>query len=1776
MLLFARSEPVVRDAFGGGHRGMSLAVRARMRTSLWAPSRSITLVLLSALSVVATAQEASADPCNTQQCGYQLITYGPYVYPGYHGSCLDYPGHFELGAYRQSFSCDGEPLSAQVHVGSSCFLPWMDPADYGFPQEGISSSSCDSAICQQPPTCEEDPGTLICDGIGDDVACGDDEHACKQNDSDPYPARFSTGHVELEPLVAFDATPDGIEGLRFDYVLRYETGAGYLPAHGTGNALPAIRYTAEDTHFTGLGFADNYSDRILERGGQYVWVSSRSIVYFHPEANGVYRSRGGKFLLSDLGAGASPRFRVDVASQEAENTRWFFTPMTIGSGETIHVLSRKTARSSPSGGGGYSLDVQRASDGRIHKVVDSLGRELRFSHELFNGFYRVSSVSFAPSATAPATRVVSLDVDLDGRLSLVEMGQQYRRYRYDDTQVEGCATCAALVTEVIGNALPGPVQFVGPARPHEQVLEGHVYDISEAGPRVVHTYGPTREYHYVRTAEGVRQLDLHQPEMNEGAIVTCETGCGESAACYSTDEGGDDNCYVASEFVVDPELDLVTTIRRPGGASGPATSTQGHSPGRAPTVFTDPDGVRTTYAYNENGDVACMVRNDDDESAADDPENPAASCAAPASGDGQVSITLYEPGSITRSRPSLLASGDTTTVELFDDRGRRTDVSVTGATEDIDGAVEVEEHLTHFDYDSLGRQIRVDGPLPDPEYDVEERTYWSAPGTLDHGRLRSVTRYLTPEQGFTTKYGDYDVNGVPRTIRTESSVTTLSTTDGLTWTQTVTGADGTTQVSTLVLNPDGTRRAEVDADGWCTTTDYRADDVILAAPTRIRRSHTLDGDCGVVPIDPQVGDVEVRTYAYGEPDRPLGVELLHDGQSTGGAGAPTYDDARHMVSTPEGATLTYDQTTAVGLAQPGGPADGSIAIGQGFDVLGRLATTDRALGDGGIQRTTFEYASPYHALPSRVVRGAATSDGSETVYVYDDFGRLLETQVPEQGTTRFAYDAASRMIASRAGVGTRDESTTSYRYDALGRLTYVDQDADGAVGCGDAADGTPVGDVEYVYDACTGPLPEGADCSNGGERLVMTRSISHCEGGAEHADAHWYGYDGLGRLATATQGVVVGGSAQDPITTWTTWSPGGRLLRVDLSLHKALSTALDYDGSFQLRGLSAGSGSAIVTESTWLPTGAVSGYTTGAQVPVEAIHGSTSAPVRFDADHDEALRLTGQRFHATAPGADVTLFHEELNYGPGGLLTDRRDGLADKQSRHYRYDAVQRLVCELVGTSDEGECVPGSSAAVAVHGYFDGDDAWSPANARSFSYLAGATSDEPLYDAYAYENGSATPLSIGSSENSFRLEHDARGRRTSDWVEGQPETYRQYTYLPNGQIGRIDGAFEHGAVVVRYGADGLPIHVEDDERRIDLVYSAGGRLIGARLEDRAGVSRWGYHYLGGRLVAATRVSDPPLGHYPAPPIVDRFWFISDERGLVRKVIDERGETVWGAIWDANGARRVVEDSRDVWVPFGLAGQIVLDGTGLSGPPLALNHMRVYDPRTGAFLTPDALDVTMRQEPEAYVAARANPVSFADPSGNDTHRNGNWIDPPTPFTGCSWQNVHALITAHVQAVLTMGQCTTGSCRSEQFRRAILEELTRSDLVYECARYSGEFDGAHYIFDRGVLVWRVFHRGQWIEVRETEAQTSPIHPHTLIGPKALHHSCLSAVLAHEATHPALHAGGVRWLEAQTPGGLFARVSQRWTGSMPDNEQAWEEDEIDAVIRACYNRDCKQELR
>jgi len=437
---------------------------------------------------------------------------------------------------------------------------------------------------------------------------------------------------------------------------------------------------------------------------------------------------------------------------------------------------------------------------------------------------------------------------------------------------------------------------------------------------------------------------------------------------------------------------------------------------------------------------------------------------------GHVTSTSYDllsrPLTVTQNySPTAPASADTNvaTGTRYDALGR------------VSETVDPLGYVAHTAYDGLGRTVAVTqnyapGGPSNADTNVTARTAYDAAG-----EVLSTTDAL----GRPTLY-DYDGLGQ-----------TLDTTDpaGLI-THTVSDATGAVRWS---LRP-GNRLTVRAVDGLGRVVGTTQNDA-PGAPATAADANLTTGtvyDAAGRPV--QTTDVanRVTQTGYDLRDAPLSVTRHYV------AGAPATADTN--VTTLYGYDRAGDR---VSITDP----DSHVAT-YGYDAAHEQTGATDALG----RQTTYSY----DALGRLTGRGDGRGASDAVSYGYDALGRTTTISAPAlSAPIAESYNARGDRLglSDGSGAGSSGPTSTTFGHDALGRTTAVTQ-----------AGG--LGVVSYGYDAAgqrtglTDPAPDTTALTyayNGDGQLTTVITAGVSAGPSTPALAS-YGYDGVGRLTTLTQG----------------------------------------------------------------------------------------------------------------------------------------------------------------------------------------------------------------------------------------------------------------------------------------------------------------------------------------------------------------------------------------------------------------------------------------------------------------------------------------------------------------------------------------------------------------------------------------------------------------------------------------------------------------------------------
>ncbi|MFI7700342.1 RHS repeat-associated core domain-containing protein [Nonomuraea sp. NPDC049480] len=493
-------------------------------------------------------------------------------------------------------------------------------------------------------------------------------------------------------------------------------------------------------------------------------------------------------------------------------------------------------------------------------------------------------------------------------------------------------------------------------------------------------------------------------------------------------------------------------------------------------------------------------------------------------------------------------------------------------------------YVTTFDYDQLGRQVRVTDPAPDgptpgtwvTEYDLagEKLAGVDPTGARSQATYDDLGRQVTATQierkptsaAYTTMMEYDDAGRLVKQTAPGGKITSFTLNAAGEVTSTTDPATNTTTMAydlagrvTKVTDPNGNASvAEYDQAGRKTATkDLNATGTVLrtygygydlagnptstTSPEGHVTRQTFDAlNRSTSLIEPVTADDSITTsFGY---DAVGARTRLTDGR--GNATWTGYNSLGLAETVTEPATAAHPDLTdrtwthlydaagnQVATIQPGG-----VRIDRTFDHLNRLtketgagggATAERTLGYdlAGRASTAGDLTMDYNdrGLPLKVSRGAT----QETAYTYDALGNPTQ-RIDAAGTSTFTWDNANRLATATDPVTGR---TLTYGYDPASRLKTITATS------GQASTQT------IDYDNMNRVTGQTLKNGSGTQLAKMTYGwdkddnlTTKTTAGTAGAGTNAYGYDHAGRLTSWT---APGGA-----TTGYEWDAAGNRTKV--------------------------------------------------------------------------------------------------------------------------------------------------------------------------------------------------------------------------------------------------------------------------------------------------------------------------------------------------------------------------------------------------------------------------------------------------------------------------------------------------------------------------------------------------------------------------------------------------------------------------------------------------------
>ncbi len=884
-------------------------------------------------------------------------------------------------------------------------------------------------------------------------------------------------------------------------------------------------------------------------------------------------------------------------------------------------------------------------------------------------------------------------------------------------------------------------------------------------------------------------------------------------------------------------------------------------------------------------------------------------------------------------------------------------------------------------------------------------------------------------------------------------------------------ATSTQDTTTRIFDSAGRMTSELGPDGQLRTWSYAAGGSRLHQMTEAGQTTTmLWDDVRAVALGAVDGAGVTRTTTLDVHGRPIERRVLLAGgavaaRSTlsygpGGSWTQTCSHEPVTTTTPACERRTIDARGNLRETWRDTPA-GRVAVTSGYDTAGRLQSTSTPYPHGG------------------------TATGW-TEYWYDDRGRAHQVRSPDGAVVTMAYDSVplpTGAITSILVTDARGVSTARY-YSARGEVVRLEEGKPCATCPGDLI-------TTWHYDS-TGTLqsltrPGGSTVTfdhddrarvvaiDDPDRGLITRAYHDAPGTPAHARLAFeitedpnaaggqvtatFDYDAFGRLARrgwSDDREVVYTYDDSPSGLGrlvTTAESEGDLTIVRDYVHDAMGRP--YQESVDLAGtLPDGTPAAIAA--TWLtqrdslgrtiaqtyPDGSVASYShhaagglTGAALgPLSATWSNWSvfgAPRRADFGNGTYAwsQLDPASGRLVSHGVDATgaSFGQTVIYDAQGQVSrvDEVGGL----STTFGYDRLDRLTSAV--RNDGVTFAYGFDAA----GNLSTTTGFTPTGTAQplvHSYAAPATGHRLLIDGdgRAYSHGGAGAVVARGTEE---MTYDARGKQVARWEDDALVEASLYDTL--GERLATSTPLPDGALVT-YRLGGMYVRRERVQAGAVVAAQETLSLTGG----------------AGELVGTWTKGDAPAAFGTAAadlvqPLGVRYHH-ADRLGSSMVVTDATGAVVARTVYSPTGERDPVRSTGEAPLVTGYTGQ-----TPMVRSTLLDYGARMYDPRVGSFLSPDAMQSSaidgLEQNP--YLYARGNPVAFTDPDGHfpiaaiaigiaigaiiggtqgDILRHpGDWSDVNHWKSNWSWKG--AAIGGAVGAVAGWGYATLGAVGGTAF-------------------------------------------------------------------------------------------------------------------------------------------------
>jgi RHS repeat-associated protein len=638
------------------------------------------------------------------------------------------------------------------------------------------------------------------------------------------------------------------------------------------------------------------------------------------------------------------------------------------------------------------------------------------------------------------------------------------------------------------------------------------------------------------------------------------------------------------------------------------------------------------------------------------------------------------------------------------------------------------------------------------------------------------------------------------------------------------------------------------------------------------------------------------------------------------------------------------------------------------DDLKTLRRSDEVVVNGKLSRVEYDGGA------NTVV--ATSPEGRSATSHLDDFGRVVQADVPGLESTRGVYDARGRLARVEQGSGASLRQTL-YDYDpstgylatvtdTLGRTVRFERDPVGRVTKQILPD---LREISFAYDL------------NGNLTSVTPPT----------RPSHLFGYTPIDQVESYTPPDL----GFTPRATSYSYDADGALTRVTRP-----------DGQQILYGYEPATGRLA---SATLPGGAIAvGYDAEGRVASIEAPGGVGAGYGYDGPLLATLTATGPVPGTVSFGydGDLRLASQTVNGGaPSAFGYDDDDLLTQAGALSLSRDLANgRLVGTALGTTSDARTFTSFgeldtwSGSIGGSPFFtyDLDRDGAGRIARKTESIGGVTS---VWE-YGYEPTRGWLLEVkkdGAVVESYGYDGNGNRTATTDFWGTASATYdaqdrmltsgaKSFTYTNNGELQTKNEGSE--TTTYTYDVRGALLEVDlPTGIRIDYLVDASGRRIGKKVN---GTLVEGWIYAGGLApIAETDGSGNVTTTYVYGTKVNvpeyfvrggvSYRILTDQLGSVRLVVNASSGVVAQRIdYDAFG--RIMLDTNPGFQPFGFAGGLYDHQTGL-----ARFGARDYDPETGRWTSKDPIGFAGGSS-GLYTYVENDPINLIDPSGLSTRES----------------------------------------------------------------------------------------------------------------------------------------------------------------------------------------------